>query len=89
MGTQLPQEGHSPLTQFSAHVYCVQMVGWNKMPLVTEADLGPDHIVLDGDPAAPVKEAQQPLPSFRPLSIVAMVAHLSLLLSSCYGRSME
>ena len=40
------------------------------MPLGTEIDLGPGHIVLDGVPA-PAKEAQQPPPSFRPVSIVA------------------
>ena len=33
-----------------------------------EVDLGPGYIVLDGIPAPP---------SFRPMSIVAMVAHLS------------
>ena len=47
-----------------------------KTPLGTEVDLGPDHIVLDGDPAPLVKRAQQP-PSFRPMSVVAPVAHLS------------
>ena len=41
----------------------------------TEVDLGPGHIVLDGV-AAPANGAQQP-PSFRPMSIVATVAHLS------------
>ena len=41
--------------------------------LATEVDLGP---VLDGDPATPAKGAQQP-PSFRPMSIVTTVAHLS------------
>jgi len=47
------------------------------MPLGTEVDLGPLHIVLDGDVPAPLaKRAQQP-PSFQPMSIVAMVAHLS------------
>ena len=46
-----------------------------KTPLGTEVDLGAGHIVLDGVPA-PTKGAQQP-PSFRPMSIVAMVAHLS------------
>jgi len=45
-----------------------------KMPLGTEVDLSPDHIVLDGNPLA--KGAQQP-PSFRPMSIVATVSHLS------------
>ena len=30
---------------------CGQMVGWITMPLGTEVDLGPGHIVLDRDPA--------------------------------------
>ena len=56
-----PEKGHSP--QFSAHVYwhpqilsyvyCGQTAGWMKTPLGTEVDLGPDHNVLDGVPAAP------------------------------------
>jgi len=58
-----------------AHVYCGQTAAWIKMPLGTEVDLGPGHIVLDGVPA-PAKGAQQP-PSFRPMSTVATVAHLS------------
>ena len=33
-----------------------------KTPLGTEVDLGPGHIVLDGDPAPPAKGAQQPPP---------------------------
>jgi len=44
-------------------------------PLGMEGDLGPGHIVLDGVPA-PAKGALQPI-SFRPMSIVATVAHLS------------
>jgi len=76
MWTQLPPEkGHIHHTQFLAHVYCDQMAEWMKMPLGMEVDLGPGHIVLDRVPA-PVKGAQQP-PSFRPMSIVATVAHLS------------
>ena len=51
------------------------MTGWMAKPLGTEVDLGPGHIALDGI-AAPAKGAQQP-PSFRPMSIVATVAHLS------------
>jgi len=70
----IPQKGLSP-TQFSAHVYCGQMAAWMKTPLGTEVDLSPGHIVLDGVPA-PAKGAQQP-PSFRPMSVVATVAHLS------------
>jgi len=75
MGTQLPLKGARP--QFSAHFYCGQTAGWMKMPLGTEVDLGPGDIVLDGDRAPRVKGAQQPPPSFRPMSIVATVAHLS------------
>jgi len=48
-----------------AHVYCGETVGWMKTPLGTEVDLGPGHIVLDGDPAHPAKGAQQP-PLFGP-----------------------
>ena len=38
-------------------------------------DLGVGHIVLDGFPA--LRERGTASPSFRPMSIVAMVAHLS------------
>jgi len=47
-----------------------------KTPLGTEVDLGPGHTVLDGVPA-PAKGAHAAAPSFRPMSIVATVAHLS------------
>ena len=47
-GPSFPPKGHSP--QFSAHVCCGQTAGWINMPLGTEIDLGPGHIVLDGDP---------------------------------------
>jgi len=46
-----------------------------KMPLGTEVDIGAGHIVLDGFPA--LRERGTAPPSFRPLSIVATVAHLS------------
>ena len=39
------------------------------MPLGTEVGLGPDDVVLDGDPASPKKEGTAP--NFRPMSIVA------------------
>jgi len=58
-----PQKGHGnpPLSQFTdataAYVYCGQMARWIRMPLVSEAGLGPGNIVLDGDPAPPRKEA--------------------------------
>jgi len=51
-------------------VYCGQTVLQIEMPLGTEVGLGPNHIVLDGDPAPRRKGAQQN-PTFRPMSIVA------------------
>jgi len=33
--------------------------------------LGPDDIVLDGDPVPLPKKGAEPLPNFRPMSIVA------------------
>jgi len=77
MWTQLPQKKGTPTpTQFLAHVYCGQMAGWMKTPLGTEVDLGSGHIVVDGVPAA-AKGHTTSTPSFRPMSIVATVAHLS------------
>ena len=70
-----PKRGTAP-PQFSVHVYCDQTAGWMKTPLGTEIDLSPGHIVLDGDPAPPRKEHSSP-PSFWPMSVVAIVAHLS------------
>jgi len=54
-------------------VYCGQTVEWIKMKLGMQVGLGPGHIVLDGDPAP----SPPPIPNFRPMSIVATVAHLS------------
>jgi len=37
-------------------VYCVQTIGWIKMPLGTEVGLGPCDIVFDGtQPSVPLK----------------------------------
>jgi len=47
-----------------------------KTLLGTEVDLGPGHIVLDGVTALCERGTAAPL-SFRPMSIVATVAHLS------------
>jgi len=43
------------------------------MPLVMEVGLGPDDIVLDGDPAPPPspKRGRSPLPNFQPMFIAA------------------
>jgi len=56
-------------------VYCGQMVGWIKMKLGTEVDLGPGHTVLDGAHLPP-DGAQQP-PSFRHMSVVAKRSPIS------------
>jgi len=62
------------------------MVGWIKMPLGKKVGPGPGHIVLDGDPVGSQRLPQQPLPTFRPMSIVAKWSPISataeLLLSS-------
>jgi len=51
-----------------------------------EVGLGPDHIALDGDPVG-TEPRQQPLPTFRPMSIVAKRSPISaiaeLLLPTC------
>jgi len=72
-----PRKGHTHPTQFLAHVYCGQTAGWMKTTLGTEVDLGPGHIVLDGVLALRKRGTAAPSPSFRPMSIVATVAHLS------------
>jgi len=50
-------------------------VGWIKMPLGTQVGLRPRDNVLDGDPAATT--AQQPLPTFRLMSILAKRSPIS------------
>jgi len=49
--------------------------GWMKMQLGTEVVLGPGDIVLDGVPT--LRERGRAPSSFRPMSTVATVAHLS------------
>ena len=76
MGLQLtPKRSTAP--QFLVHVYYGQTAGWMKMPLSTEVDLGRGHIVLDGDQLTPPRERGTAAPSFRLMSVVATVAHLS------------
>jgi len=41
-------------------VYCGQTVGWIKMKLGMQVGLGPGHIVLDGEPAAPLPKGHSP-----------------------------
>jgi len=75
--SQLPSKrGTTP--PFSAHVYCGQTAGCiNRCHLVRRyRGLGAGHIVLDGDPS-PRKGAQQPPPTFRPMSIAAKRSPIS------------
>ena len=76
MGTQLPlspKTGQSP--QFSAHICCVQMAAWIKMPFGVEVGLSPSDFVLDGDPALPPQKGAEP-PNFRPMFIIVIVISL-------------
>jgi len=68
-------EGTPTNTQFLAHVYCGQTAVWT--PLGTEVDLGLGDIVLEGAPSSARSGHSSPPPSFRPMSVVATVAHLS------------
>ena len=65
MGTKLPLPKGEGEPQFSAYVYCGQTVVWIKMKLGMQVGLGPGHIVLNGDPALPLKKGAQP-PIFGP-----------------------
>jgi len=64
------------------------------MPLGKEVGLGPGDIVLDGDPMG-TQPPQQPLPTFRVMSIVAKRSPISaaaelllyVLLIYCYGST--
>jgi len=46
-----------------------------------EVSLGPGDIVLDGHPAPPSKGAQQPPPTYRPMSTVAKRSPISAAIS--------
>jgi len=67
----------APPPKFSAHVYCGQTAGWMKLVLVLEVGLSPGDFVLDGDPVPFPKRGRNPLPNFRPISIVAKRLHAS------------
>jgi len=47
------------------------------MLLGAAVDLGPGHIMLDGDPAPPVRKGYSSPLSFRPMSIVAKRSPIS------------
>jgi len=57
-------------------VYCVQTLGWIRMPLGMVVGLNPGHIVFDRDPALPHTKGRS-TPTFRPMSIVAQRSPMS------------
>ena len=59
-------------------MFCGQIARWITMPLGTELGLGPHHIVLHEDLAAPQKRGHSPPPKFSARVFCGqMVAHLS------------
>ena len=58
------------------------------MALGTEVDLGPGHIVLDGEPAPLPIKGQSPLSNFRPMSIVAKRLCINIPLGTEVGLSL-
>ena len=68
----LPKKGTEAPPQFSAHFYCGQMAGCNKMPFGMDVCLSPGDFVIDGDPVPLPKKGAEPLPpNFRPMFTVA------------------
>jgi len=57
------------------------------MSLGTEVDLGPGHVVLDGDPAPPNKGHSTP--TFLPISIVAKRSPISATAEHLYSKCMH
>ena len=52
MTVQIKMGNHgTAVPHFLAHVCCRQTVGWNKVPFGMAVRVGPDHIVVDGNPA--------------------------------------
>jgi len=54
-GPNFPLSKRGTAPQFLGHVCCGETAVWIKMPLRTNVDLSPGHIVLDEDPAPPTK----------------------------------
>jgi len=83
MGIQLPLK-RAQHPHVLAHVYCDQTAELIKMPVGTEVDLGPGHIVLDGDSALPpVKGSAAPSPVFGPCLLFPNGCRSQLLEMTC------
>jgi len=76
MGTQLPLKGEQPPPHFSAYAYFGQTAGWIKIQGSTKVDLGPGHIVLDGDSVL-TSQIRGTAPHFWSMSIVAKWSAIS------------
>ena len=74
-GRSSPLKGTQPPSFRSCPCLLWPKAGWMKVPLGTEVDLGPGHIVLDGVSA--LREKGTAALSFRPMSVVATFARLS------------
>ena len=70
---RLSKKRAEPPPQFSANFYYAQTAGCIPMPLGMEVGLIPEDFVFDEDPVIPPlpKKGAEPLPNFRPMSIVA------------------
>jgi len=78
-----PQEGHkAPVVAHVCGQWPNDCMDEDATALGTEVDLGPGHIVLDGDSAPFAQGAQQLAPSFR-LVYCGRGRPCQLLLSSC------
>jgi len=66
--------GPAPTPQFFAHVHCGQTSGWMKTPLGT---VWPRPHCIRLDPSCRERGTAAPPPSFRAMSVVVTVAHLS------------
>jgi len=66
MGNQLPLKRGTPPPHFSAHVYCGQQLDGSRCHLIRRG-VGPGDIVLDEDPAAPLRQRGH-APNFRLIS---------------------
>jgi len=71
-GTQHPSQkaGRAP-PRFSCNFYCAQTAGSMTMPLAMEVGLIPGDFVFDGTQPSRPKKGTEPLPNFRPMSIMA------------------
>jgi len=78
--------GNPPVLSVTLVYFC-QTVAWIRIPLGMKVGFGPGDIMLDGNPALPRKEAQQPRPTFRPMSIAAKRSPISATAEFLYKRS--